>query len=171
MSNDPQGGRVSLRPSAPLEPGAAAVAIVCLPDGRYLLQLRDSKQNIFFPDHWGFFGGAIEGGELTSCALVRELREELGIEVNCKLRSLGSFIFDFPSAGFHKVSRHFYELIWDESCLQSIVLGEGDRWGVHEPEAALRSLRMVPYDAFALWLHWTGNLCAIGGAESICVSS
>jgi hypothetical protein len=31
--------------------------------GRYLVQLCDSKPTIFFPDHWGCFGGAGEAGE------------------------------------------------------------------------------------------------------------
>ncbi len=41
----------------------AAAAIIFLDDGRYLMQHRDDKPGIFYPDHWGLFGGAIEPGE------------------------------------------------------------------------------------------------------------
>ena len=41
-----------------LTPSDAAVALIVLDDGRYLLQLRDQKPKIFYPGHWGLFGGA-----------------------------------------------------------------------------------------------------------------
>ena len=47
-------------------------------DNRVLLQLRDDKPDIFFPNHWGCFGGAIEPGEAPHDTLLRELQEELG---------------------------------------------------------------------------------------------
>ena len=48
-------------------------------DRRLLIYLRDDKPNIPFPNHWDFFGGHIEAGENPEEALVREVREELGI--------------------------------------------------------------------------------------------
>ncbi len=35
----------------------------------------------FFPDVWDFPGGHVEEGEAPRAALIRELREELGIEI------------------------------------------------------------------------------------------
>ena len=41
---------------------AAAALIVVGADGHYLMQLRDQKAGIFYPGHWGLFGGAIDPG-------------------------------------------------------------------------------------------------------------
>ena len=33
-------------------------------NGKYLVQLRDNKKNIFFPGFWGVFGGLVEKGSV-----------------------------------------------------------------------------------------------------------
>ncbi len=48
-------------------------------DGRLLIYLRDDKPEIPFPNHWDLFGGHVEQGEAPEQALVREVKEELGI--------------------------------------------------------------------------------------------
>jgi len=48
---------------------------------RLLIYLRDDKPEIPFPNHWDFFGGHVEAGESPEQALVRELKEELAIEL------------------------------------------------------------------------------------------
>ncbi len=50
-------------------------------NGRVLLQHRD-KYAQRSPNCWGFFGGAIENGETPEQAIRREVKEELGIELN-----------------------------------------------------------------------------------------
>ncbi|HZD41331.1 MAG TPA: NUDIX domain-containing protein [Terriglobales bacterium] len=59
------------------------IAMVLLfdPHGRLLVYLRDDKPDIPFPNHWDFFGGHVEEGETPEEALVREVEEELGIEL------------------------------------------------------------------------------------------
>jgi 8-oxo-dGTP diphosphatase len=49
--------------------------------GRLLIYLRDDNPAIPFPNHWDFFGGHVENGETPEAALVREVKEELGIEL------------------------------------------------------------------------------------------
>jgi 8-oxo-dGTP diphosphatase len=49
---------------------------------RLLIYLRDDNPEIPFPNHWDFFGGHVEAGESPEQALVREIKEELGIELN-----------------------------------------------------------------------------------------
>lgn len=48
-------------------------------DNTVLLQLRDNKQNIDYPNLWGLFGGSIEENESPIEAAIREINEELGI--------------------------------------------------------------------------------------------
>ena len=55
---------------------------VLLVGGRYVMQLRDDKSGISTPGVWGLFGGAIEDGEEPQIALLREVREELCIELH-----------------------------------------------------------------------------------------
>jgi 8-oxo-dGTP pyrophosphatase MutT (NUDIX family) len=65
-----------------LTAGNASAALLVLDDGRYLLQLRDDKPGIWYPGHWGCFGGAADPGEEAVATLRRELREELALEVH-----------------------------------------------------------------------------------------
>jgi len=51
-------------------------------DDRRLLICRMSPDRGVFPGQWGLPGGGIEGGETIEEALRRELREEIGIEVD-----------------------------------------------------------------------------------------
>ena len=45
---------------------------------RLLLQLRDNRPDIVYPNQWGLFGGSIEVGETPEQTIKRELEEELG---------------------------------------------------------------------------------------------
>jgi 8-oxo-dGTP diphosphatase len=56
-----------------------AAAVIERPDGGFLLAQRPAGKP--YPGYWEFPGGKIEPGEDARAALVRELREELGIEV------------------------------------------------------------------------------------------
>ena len=58
----------------------AAKAII-IKNKKYLLQLRDDKKNIFYPNSWAFFGGEIKKKENAENCLIRELREELSINI------------------------------------------------------------------------------------------
>lgn len=46
-----------------------------------LLYLRDNKPGIPFPQHWDLIGGHVEEGETPDEALVREVKEELDIDL------------------------------------------------------------------------------------------
>ena len=57
-------------------------AIILENDNReFLLALRDNKPGIPFPDHWDLIGGHVEEGETPEEALVREVKEELDIDI------------------------------------------------------------------------------------------
>lgn len=56
-----------------------AAAVILRPDGAFLLGRRAA--DTFYPGYWEFPGGKVEPGETPRQALVRELREELEIDV------------------------------------------------------------------------------------------
>ena len=57
---------------------------------RYLLQLRDNKKNIYFPNFWGLFGGRVDIGETNINALRREIKEEINLVVKVKQKILST---------------------------------------------------------------------------------
>lgn len=50
-------------------------------EGKLLIYLRDDKPEIPFPNYWDLFGGHVEPGESPEVALVREVQEELNIQL------------------------------------------------------------------------------------------
>ena len=142
------GSRTTLRPAD------AVAALLQLSDGRYLMQLRDSNPAIFYPDHWGCFGGAVDAGEGPVAALVRELQEELQVVVApADVALFTEFTFDFGFAGDGTRRRSYYAVTLPQAGLEGLVLGEGAEMGAFEAERLLALPRVVPYDAFALWMH------------------
>lgn len=137
-----------------LTPADAAVALVVLDDGRYLMQLRNQKAGIFYPGHWGLFGGAVDAGEDFDTALVRELKEELGCDIG-GARYFTEFTFDFGFRGLGKVARRYFTVTLPASRLGDLVLGEGSAMKAFAATELLGRERVVPYDAFAVWLHAT----------------
>ncbi len=144
-----------LAPARPLKPGDAAVAILHTGDGRYLMQQRDAIPTIFYPDHWGFFGGALEPGESAIDALRRELREELALELGAAAAvRFGHVSFGVDPVGIGSVCREYFEVRIEPASVGAMRLGEGAGLRLVDGHDALHRMRLVPYDAFALWLHY-----------------
>jgi len=136
-----------------LEPSNAVVGLIAI-DGAYLMQLRSQKAGIFYPGHWGLFGGAVEDGEHADAALARELREELGIEV-ADAEYFTEFSFDFGFCGRGQVWRRYYRVAMTAREAAKMVLGEGSEMRAFTAGEILALPRLVPYDAFAIWLDAT----------------
>lgn len=145
--------------------GDAAVAIIVLTDGRYLMQLRDDKPGIFYPNHWGLFGGGIEEGETPEAALYRELHEELNL-VPHSIRYFTRQDLDFTPFGGRTCFRMFYEVLLDPSVLPELRLGEGRQMLPVDIVDLLLNRRVVPYDSFALWMHAVHKDWAKGNKEN-----
>jgi 8-oxo-dGTP pyrophosphatase MutT (NUDIX family) len=146
---------VIVGPSVTLTP-CDAVAAIILVDDRYLLQLRDPKPDIFYPDHWGLFGGGIEPGESETEALLRELDEELRLVVAVEaVRRFTCLTFDFDfSGGPRELVRAFYELRLEAGQLDRLTVHEGREMRAMTAAEALDSgISIAPYDSFALWMH------------------
>jgi 8-oxo-dGTP pyrophosphatase MutT (NUDIX family) len=145
-----------LTSSTALHPGDAVAALIVLEDGRYLLQLRDQKPDIFYPGHWGLFGGSVDGGEEPVEALCRELEEELNLRA-ARPTFFANFVFDLSPIGIGSFYRKCYEVPMTYAEMEDLELGEGAAMKVFEGKEIMTLNRVVPYDAFTLWLHYERN--------------
>jgi 8-oxo-dGTP pyrophosphatase MutT (NUDIX family) len=135
-----------------LQPVDAAAAILIDEAGRYLLQHRDPLPQIFYPDHWGCFGGAVDEGESALQALARELLEELELVARPgQMRFCTRFDFDFTPLGKGKAYRIYYEIRVKQT--DRLKLHEGQALGRFTRAELLALPKVAPYDAFALWMH------------------
>ena len=87
--------------SAPVD---VAVAVLIRSDGKALLAQRPVSK--VYPGYWEFPGGKVEPGEPVRDALRREIREELGIEVE-RAHPWIMRVFVYPHA---TVRLHFYRV-------------------------------------------------------------
>jgi len=62
---------------------------------KILLQLRDDSAAIAYPNTWGTFGGQVEQGETPLEAIVREIKEELGYDLENP-----EFFGNYPFEGY-----------------------------------------------------------------------
>ncbi|MET7767441.1 NUDIX hydrolase [Nocardia sp. NPDC005366] len=56
--------------------------ILVNPDNQVLLYLRDDKPGIPYPNLWALLGGMIEDGETPLQTIIREIDEEIGIQLD-----------------------------------------------------------------------------------------
>lgn len=134
-----------------LDAGDAAAAVIVV-DGRYLMQLRDDRPGIYYPGHWGLFGGAVEPGETPLDALRRELMEEIALS-DFEPVYFTRFDFDLTEIGQPRIFRVVYTIGLEEDCIPKLKLGEGADMRVFEAGDLLAYEKVVPYDAFSVWLH------------------
>ena len=108
-----------------------AAAVLQRPDGSFLLAQRPPDK--IWAGYWEFPGGKIEAGETPYHALVRELREELGIEVETAYPWI-TRVFTYPHA---TVRLNFFRVTAWRGELHP---HEGQQFAWQSP-AALRYLR------------------------------
>jgi 2-amino-4-hydroxy-6-hydroxymethyldihydropteridine diphosphokinase len=89
--------------------------------GEVLLQLRDNKSEIPYPNCWGTFGGQIEEGEQPKAAIMREIEEELGYRPD-RPEQYGVFHCD----GY---DIFMFRCVDSALCLDSLQVREGQRAG------------------------------------------
>jgi 8-oxo-dGTP diphosphatase len=144
----------------PLAVGDAVAAIICVEGDGYLMQLRDARPDIWYPDHWGLFGGAIDPGEEPIQALRRELLEELELEVRAA-ELFARIDYNLGGRGLRRYERSYYLVPITRAVEKRLVLHEGAEKRVFAGADVLREPNVTPYDAFALFLyHARGRLTA-----------
>jgi 8-oxo-dGTP diphosphatase len=60
------------------------VAAIIIRDGRYLCTQRGLNSKTYISHKWEFPGGKVEAAETNREAIVREIQEELGIEISIR---------------------------------------------------------------------------------------
>ncbi|MBA2686666.1 MAG: NUDIX domain-containing protein [Gemmatimonadaceae bacterium] len=147
---------LSLSGAKSLRPDNAVAALLVTEDGRYVMQLRDLIPNIFFPGHWGCFGGGVVPGESPVEALKRELSEEIEF-VPDGVSEFTRFDFDFSRLGHSAVYRIYFVVRITENIMNKFILHEGSRLAAFTGEELLDSCRVTPYDAVAIWMHMSAQ--------------
>ena len=133
----------------------AVAAIIRTPEGKFLMQLRDARPNIWYPASWGCFGGALNKGETSLTALRRELIEELELSF-VKYEFVSRLEFDLRPMKLGNYFREYYLVEPTEKELSRLVLHEGENLKEYSFEE-LAGIPLTPYDAFAIHLYWMRN--------------
>ena len=137
-----------------LTPEHAVAAIIHTSNNKYLLQHRDDKEEIFYPGHWGCFGGAIEKNESKIDALKREMHEELELNTdNYKINYFTEFRFDYSFAGIGVVDRYYYLIEIHEHDIVRYKIHEGKEFGLFSFNELFLNEYSIPYDYYAIWMH------------------
>lgn len=108
------------------------VAVIIVdPSGKILLQRKDLGYK-FGPGKWSLFGGHIERNETREEAMIREIREEIGTDIDLtNLKYFKNFIDEFMLKGNKKVDHEVFILNFDGD-LSKIKLGEGAGFSLFE---------------------------------------
>ena len=110
------------------------------------MQLRDDIPRIFYPGHWGCFGGAVGAGEDGLVALQRELAEELEMLASAASEFV-KFDFDLSKLGQKRCYRTYYEIGSPKRRSIGFVLHEGAEMRLISRRGIIRSaadtLRLV----------------------------
>ncbi len=132
-----------------------SAALLGTPDGRYLMQWRDDDPQIYFPDSFGLFGGALEEGEGPEAGLRRELLEELELRLEASdISYFSQLVFDSIYADGTPRHRYYFEVPIDSGVIDTLVLHEGAAMKLMTADDIAReAFRFVPYDFTILCLH------------------
>ncbi len=144
-----------------------AAAVLQKPDGTFLLAQRPPDK--IWAGYWEFPGGKIEPGETPHHALVRELREELGIEVQTAYPWV-TRVYTYPHAtvklNFFRVTAWSGELHPHE--------GQQFAWQINPPQPPLaeggsgyRVSPILPANAPILRALSLPTLCAISNVQEL----
>lgn len=89
-------------------------------NGEVLMQHREDKPTIFWPDHWGYPAGSVEDNEDFELAARRELKEETGYTPEILYPLVEE---DYVRTDGETVRRHIFWTMYDNK--QEIQCNEG----------------------------------------------
>lgn len=134
-----------------------ASAVIIFYKNKILLNLRSNNKNIFYPKHWGCFGGAKNFNEKYIDAAIREIHEETNIKISKKNLNF-FFNLNFTYPGTNKiVIRNFYTLNINNINYfkENFILSEGLDFKFFTKKSFLKIKNVVPYDKFAIDLFFS----------------
>tara|TARA_Y100000590_G_scaffold463246_1_gene629550 strand:- start:1831 stop:2280 length:450 start_codon:yes stop_codon:yes gene_type:complete len=127
-----------------------SVGAIIFYKGKYLIQLRDKKKNIFFPGFWGIFGGSIKKNENKVDALKRELKEEINIDFKNPIKKLNLKI---SSNNFKPLRERTFFLCEPKNLPKKINIYEGKKFDLISFKK-LKKLKFIPWDFSAISYHY-----------------
>lgn len=111
--------------------------IILEKEGKFLLQLRDNNSKTMNPNKWGLFGGHIKKEETPIKAIIREIKEELDLELKKELiEKVKEFISEEHEAFIFKTLL--------EKNLSEIKLNEGQDMRLFSLEEIYKLKNAVP---------------------------
>ena len=127
-----------------------SVGAIIFYKGKYLIQKRDNKKNIFFPNFWGVFGGGFKKNEYAKKAILRELKEELNLTFEKPIKKLSLKI---SSEKFKPVRHRIFYICNLKSIPKKIRIYEGTDFALLSFNK-LKKLDFVPWDFSAISYHY-----------------
>jgi len=126
----------------------ASKGIIIVKD-KYLLQLRDNKKNIFFPNFWGLFGGSLSKNETHQRAVEREISEETNLIVKAT-RKILSVNFSIITLKKKRKIVYYECKIFKK---RKIILTEGQKYKFFSFNQ-IKKLNIIPMDFVAISSHY-----------------
>ena len=120
--------------------------ILIIYNNKFLLQHRDNKKKIHFPNFWGLFGGKVLFKETSKECILREINEE----INIKIKKVNFFINIKSSAEYLKPTRninYYYVNIKKKPKKIKIFEGQGFRFFSFDQ---LSKIQINPFDYSAI---------------------
>ncbi len=115
---------------------------------QFLLQLRDKKKNIKSPNHWGLFGGSKKNNETYSNCIIREVKEELNIDLK-NLTFLTKLSYSFKSNKKIHI-KYFYFIKLNEMQIKKIKLNEGQKMKFFQYNQIFKLANIVVWDIYSI---------------------
>ncbi len=129
--------------------GPTGGGVVLYTGRKVLLQKRDHQPERY-PGYWALFGGQIESDESPEEAAVREVKEELGLDLDIgSLRPLGTI--EVLREGYNATLLFFTAPVLVD--LGELKLGEGDGFALFQQEE-LHATQLIPAVRLALDRHF-----------------
>ena len=92
-------------------------------NNKYLLQLRDNKKNILYPNQWALFGGRFKKNESAEESIIREIKEELLVKIKITMK-----IYERYNSETNGYINYFYAQALNDIKAENLKEGQALHW-------------------------------------------